>query len=413
MDQSFEPRCVGLLSPGWPVNSMANGIVSYVGTVRRGLANLGIDCHVLTANLIETTGEPGIHPIPVNSTSIYAKILWKLTPESANQRLMCAGLQKVVRRLHFEKGLQLLELEESFGWASALSNRSPVPLLVRLHGPWFLNGAANGVAKDATFLRRDKAEKAGIAAAHAITAPSQHVLDQTREHFRLPLAGAKVIANPVDPVTSEDRWKLADVDRNRIVFIGRFDRHKGGDTMIDAFAHIVTQFPEARLDFAGPDRGCIDSDGRSWNFKDYVNAKLREADRQKVTYHGFQPNSAVTQLRKRALVTVAPSRYETFGIAAAEAMMSGCPLVVCGTGALNELVQQDHNGLVALPDNGADVGEKLLALLRNPEYAAKLGDQAATDAAARYSTDVIARQTRDFYRDVLGEFASRSFSRRM
>jgi glycosyltransferase involved in cell wall biosynthesis len=56
---------------------------------------------------------------------------------------------------------------------------------------------------------------------------------------------------------------------------------------------------------------------------------------------------------------------------------------------------------VAEAGDASDLGEKLVALLRAPEHAAKLGEQAAIDAASRYSTDVIARETVDFYREVL------------
>jgi glycosyltransferase involved in cell wall biosynthesis len=230
------------------------------------------------------------------------------------------------------------------------------------------------------------------------------VLNATRKHYGLPLEDAEVIPNPVEPVGPADRWSLQRCDRNRIVFIGRFDRHKGGDTMIDAFAHVLRSHPEARLDFVGPDRGCMDDAGREWRIEQYLGEKLSAEDRAKVTYHGFLPGSAAAELRKRALVTVAPSRYETFGIATAEAMMAGCPLVVCASGALMELVQDGRNGASASPGDARDVGEKLLAILKDPERAARLGRQAAEDAAGRYAPDVVARQTVAFYQRVLGRF---------
>jgi glycosyltransferase involved in cell wall biosynthesis len=401
MEQSPEPRCVGFVSPAWPAKAMANGIVSYVSTICRGLTDLGINTQVLTPKLMEPVSEPGVHLIPFDAKTLYAKIMRQVSPENWLNPLICKGLRKEIARLQRENGLQLLELEESFGWPRYLAGHSLIPLIVRLHGPWFLNGIANGATQDASFRRRDNWEKAGLRVANGVTAPSRHVLDQTREHFGLPLPGARVIFNPVERVAPENRWTLQNCDRHRIAFIGRFDRHKGGDTMIDAFAHVLSGFPDARLDFVGPDRGCLDSSGRSWSFEEYLAAKLGEADRAKVSYHGFQPNSTAAELRKRALVTVAPSRYEAFGIAAAEAMMAGCPLVVCGAGALSELVQHERNGLIAGVGDGTDVGEKLLSLLRNPERAANLGEQAAADAASRYAPEVIARETIDFYRDVL------------
>ena len=377
---------------------MANGIVSYTASILRGLSDLGTRCFVLTSRPMGDRTDTSVRIIRPDDKSVRARIMRKLNWEAWSNRSFCEALLREVISLHKSHGLELLELEESYGWARLLKGKCPVPLVVRLHGPWFLNGVANGVLQDAAFARRDAWEEAGLEAAAAVTAPSLHVLEQTRSHFGLELPGAEVIANPVENVGPADRWKLQECDRKRIAFIGRFDRHKGGDLMIDAFAQIQRQFPDARLDFVGPDRGCLDESEHLWNIEPYLLEKLGASARQKVHYHGFQPGAKAAELRKRALVTVAPSRYETFGIAAAEAMMAGCPLVVSRTGALTELVQDECNGLVAAAGDPADIALKVLSLLKNPVRAAQLGEQAARDAAERYAPPVVARQMLEFYR---------------
>jgi glycosyltransferase involved in cell wall biosynthesis len=379
---------------------MANGIVSYVGTISQALEGAGTPCHILTSQVLEESapGQARVHRLDTNDHSLVSKFMWKLDPFGWPHRLFAKALLKEVSRLHSMRELDLLEVEESFGWPRHLAGKCPVPIVVRLHGPWFLNGTANGAAQDSTFRRRDTWEREGIVAARGVTAPSKHVLEATRSHYGLALAGAEVIPNPVEPVASADRWNLQGCDRNRIVFIGRFDRHKGGDTMIDAFAYVLRKRPDVQLDFVGPDRGCKDDSGREWGIEQYLREKLSDGDRTKVTYHGFLPGPAAEELRKRALVTVAPSRYETFGIAAAEGMMAGCPLVVGAAGALTELVQHGHNGLTAKPGDARDLGEKILAMLCDPPRAAALGHQAAIDAASRYSPGVMASQTIAFYR---------------
>ena len=398
---SLERLSVALLSPGWPAVAMANGIVSYTATVRRGLQDLGVRCHVLTPRPMCDPGDETVHHVRSDSHRLLSKVMRRLSPELWPQRTFCASLLRTVAGLRSQDNLALLELEESYGWARLLASGCPVPLVVRLHGPWFLNGVANGVPQDAAFHRRDQWEKAGLIAAQAITAPSRHVLEQTRSHFGLALADAQVIPNPVEQPADADRWTLEQCDQRRIVFIGRFDRHKGGDTILDAFSRVAHEYPDVRLDVVGPDRGYTDEAGRTWKIEQYLKEKMSESARQRVIYHGFQPPVRAAELRKRALVTVAPSRYETFGIAAAEAMAAGCPVAVCGGGALAEMVQHDHNGVVAQPGDSGDLAVKLLSLLRDPTRAARLGEQAARDAQ-QYSPRVIAEQTLDFYRRVLG-----------
>ena len=393
------PISVALVSPGWPPDAIANGIASYTGTIVRALAELGVPYHVLTLRPMAEKIEDFVRVVRPNMDSLWSKIRRRLSPEAWPQKAFCNALATELAKLHSERQLDLVEMEESYGWASNLPDT--VPVVVRLHGPWFLNGTANGAPQDASFRWRDKMEARGLMSATAVTAPSADVLKQTREHFGLALPRSTVIPNPVTPVTECEKWRLSECDINRIAFIGRFDRHKGGDTMLDAFSRLLRTRPQLHLDFVGPDRGLIDDTGRMWSFDQYLREKIPPAAQERIAFHNFLPASKAAQIRKRALVTVVPSRYETFGITAAESMMAGCPLLVAGAGALTELVQDGLNGLVARPGDADDLAGKIVSMLNNPDRAARLGAQAATDAKARYDPMVVAKQTLDFYRTVL------------
>jgi glycosyltransferase involved in cell wall biosynthesis len=406
--EQLEPRSVGMVSPGWPPEALANGIVSYVATLARALETQQVHCHVLTSRPMADAVEPFVHVIRPDVSSLRSKLMWRISPRSWENRSFSHALLEQVRKLQTEHDLELIEIEESYGWARYLWGHCPVPVIVRLHGPWFLNGVANGVVQDGAFKQRDRWERSGLLCADGITAPSRHVLEETRQHFGLALPDAQVIPNPVEPVGIPDRWNLQECDQNRIAFVGRFDRHKGGDTILEAFSRVVQACPNAKLDFIGPDRGFLDDAGRLWKFEEYFQQHLSDAARSNVTYHGFLPGAAAAKVRKRALVTMAPSRYETFGIATAEAMMAGCPLVVCGAGALTELIQDSQNGLVASVGSATDLADKVVSLLKDPQGAKRLGEQAALDAAQRYLPHVVARQTVDYYRRVLSRAPGRA-----
>jgi glycosyltransferase involved in cell wall biosynthesis len=82
-------------------------------------------------------------------------------------------------------------------------------------------------------------------------------------------------------------------------------------------------------------------------------AALRErAGGRGVRFVGRVRDPELAELRAGASVALAPSRSaETFGLAAAEAMASGLPVVASDVGALPELVERD--GLVPAGDAGA------------------------------------------------------------
>ena len=75
-----------------------------------------------------------------------------------------------------------------------------------------------------------------------------------------------MIPNPIAVKPEAHRWRLETCDPNRILFIGRFDRHKGADFLLRAFAALAPSVPNLRLDFVGNDVGLMLEDGRKLRF---------------------------------------------------------------------------------------------------------------------------------------------------
>ncbi|MEX0885098.1 MAG: glycosyltransferase family 4 protein [Phycisphaeraceae bacterium] len=410
---SSDTLTVALVSPGWPAETCANGIVSYTGQLTSALVQLGHHPHVLTRwTRADTPPGPGV----VNLRS-YRQ------PQTLSQRLI-NGLrrqwnddterdrrwtERVLRALddlHDHHGLQIVEMEESFGRAARIARHGSVPVVVRLHGPHFLVGAAAGTAASHHGRARIRAEGAAIRAAHGITAPSQFVLDAVRRHYRLQLPHAVVIPTPIDPAGPGAAWTLGRSRDDTVLFVGRFDRVKGGDILVRAFGELWRRGIHARLLFAGHDSGITDDTGKCWSLADYVRDHVPDAGQSAVEALGFQTQQQLAERRREARVTVIPSRLENFATTALEAIAFGCPVVASNAGGLPEIIQHDRNGLLASPEDPADLADKLATMLQHPEHAATLGAQAADDCHARYDPQRVAQQTIDFYRDVLARHAA-------
>jgi glycosyltransferase involved in cell wall biosynthesis len=334
--------------------------------------------------------------------------LWrKVSSHHANSHLYKKALVLTLASAIADRRVQLVEMEETFGWARWLRQASKVPVCVRLHGPWFQVGPALGFPNDAHFRQRVEQEKRAILKADAITAPSHDILDKTRAFYGLPLSNAEVIPNPVVPAS--ESWQLDHADPKQLLFIGRFDRLKGGDLIIDAFAQVLEEIPDAKLWFIGPDRGCRRSSGRTWHIEEYIRYRLSKAwEVKQIEWLGPLPFSSLAAFRRRALVTVVCSLYENFPYSLIEAMALGCPLVAARVGGIPEIIRDHANGLLHRPSDSADLADKLVSLLKNPVWASELGRQAVADCQRYYYPEVITAQLVAFYQKVICQTVERT-----
>jgi glycosyltransferase involved in cell wall biosynthesis len=303
--------------------------------------------------------------------------------------------------------IELIEMEEAFGLPCPIVRMGRVPVVTRLHGPWFVNGDVLGVAKDAAFHRRLRQERHAIVCSDAVSAPSQDILERTRAFYDLPLEGARVIPYPVADRNGEAPWKLADCDRNRIVFVGRFDRHKGADVLFEAFSRLAASRPALQLDFVGPDRTIPDEAGRPVAIGPWLERHVADPSiRSRIMVHGQKSAAAASACRLRGAVTVVASRYETFGYTAVEAMSQGCPLVATNAGGLAEIVRDGQTGLSFRAGDSASLVAQIVRLLDAPEFAARLGEAARADVRRRYDPASIAREMLEFYASVVDRWRS-------
>ena len=378
------PLSIGLVSAGWPPDKFANGVTTYVASVAEGLRALGHRVTIL--NTWRPLGEHadgafGVGPpeAPRGRPRRAADWLWyRYAPRAWVDRRVSAGLAARIARAVAERGIEVLEMEESFGWADDVRRAAGVPVAVRLHGPWFLNGPAMGQSEGAAFRSRVALEGRTIRRAAGVTAPSRDVLERARAQYGLALGHAEVIPNPTRPVPPAARWRPDACDPRTVLFVGRFDRHKGGDLVFEAFARVLREAPDARLRFVGPDKGLLDDDGRRWDLAAFVEDRLPGAlAAGRVELLGRVPHSRLDPLRREAAVTVACSRYEVFGLTVTEAMALGAPVVAARVGGIPEVVRDGIDGLLHRPGDPEDLADRVLAMLADPARAAEMGRRAA------------------------------------
>jgi glycosyltransferase involved in cell wall biosynthesis len=113
------------------------------------------------------------------------------------------------------------------------------------------------------------------------------------------------------------------------------------------------------------------------------------------------PHAEVERLLERASVLVAPCEREGFGLAVAEAMAFGKPVVAAAGGALLDLVVDGETGLLVPPRDARAMRAAVQELLGDPELRERLGQAGRELARGRFGWDGVIERTLEVYRRAL------------
>jgi glycosyltransferase involved in cell wall biosynthesis len=116
---------------------------------------------------------------------------------------------------------------------------------------------------------------------------------------------------------------------------------------------------------------------------------------------GFVPHDELLGLYGRAAVVACPSRREGFGVACAEAMAHGRPVVASAVGGLLDLVVDGETGLLVPPGDVGALRAALERLLADAELRRRLGSAARARARDALSWERSVALTLSAYADAV------------
>ena len=108
-----------------------------------------------------------------------------------------------------------------------------------------------------------------------------------------------------------------------------------------------------------------------------------------------QPKGKV--LLKAADLFLMPSKWEGFGLSAAEAMAAGLPVIASRTDGLIDVIDHNANGLLVTPNDLDELTQSIKSLLDNPQKMKSLAHAAQKKAHQKYSINTMIKNYANFY----------------
>jgi glycosyltransferase involved in cell wall biosynthesis len=181
--------------------------------------------------------------------------------------------------------------------------------------------------------------------------------------------------------------------RRWLLFMGRLHAKKGLDLLLCAWSRLQAELRDWHLVIAGPD---FDGYGRELTQTIRANG-LADA----VTVTGMLQGAAKDSALRNADLFILPTRSENFGIAVAEALAYGVPVITTRAAPWSTLVTH-RCGWWITPDAAA-LEASIRTAVRLPAGELKaMGERGREFASARFSWEAIGARMADAYRWLLG-----------
>jgi glycosyltransferase involved in cell wall biosynthesis len=120
-----------------------------------------------------------------------------------------------------------------------------------------------------------------------------------------------------------------------------------------------------------------------------------------VEFTGSVEHSSLPGIYAGADIFVLPSRRESFGLAIAEAMAVGLPVISTNVGAIPEVVVDSETGILVPPNSPSELASAVDVLLSNRTKLREFGFSGRNRAATHFTWEEAAKRIERFYREII------------
>ncbi|WP_102222796.1 glycosyltransferase [Acidimangrovimonas sediminis] len=184
----------------------------------------------------------------------------------------------------------------------------------------------------------------------------------------------------------------------RVLFVGRLERRKGIDILLEVAPKLLEKYPHLHFDIVGNNK-IASEDGKT--YQELFVARNHPRDiAERIQFHGEVDEAQLRGFYEACDIMVGPSRYESFGLMLLEGMMFGKPVIGCAAGGMLDVVEDGVSGILAQPADADSLEAALDSLIRDPAMRSHMGAVARARFETHFSADKIAEELDMFMREV-------------
>ena len=230
-------------------------------------------------------------------------------------------------------------------------------------------------------LNRSFMKKKIIKSAHKVTAISSALL-KFAQNYRSDQVS--LIPNGIDLQKINEACQWHKKIPGRILFVGRLERFKGVDMLLNAVAFLQNENVELIIAGDGSERRNLE------NLAEELGVKNR------VRFLGYISPLDVYKEYAQADIFCGLSRSEALGNVFLEAQAAGCAVVATNVGGIPDIVSDGQTGILVKPDDAQGAADGIRRLLRDSDLGKRLTEAGKRNAEG-YDWIVISKKYEGIY----------------